>query len=148
MKSEKHKGENIIVYLDDCSRRVMSYNRGAATTKNSSFALYGAIAENLATPFILNSDRGTQFFPNKKDKNGKAMHEFQEVLEEIGIIFVPSKRRHPQTNGKIEKFFHILDTEFDERFETLDEFFYYYNNERPSEAVDYMTPNEAYKKRL
>ena len=148
MKSEKHKGENIIVYLDDCSRKAMGYCRGAATTKNSSFALYGAIAENLATPFILNSDRGSQFFPSKKDKNGKAMHEFQEVLEGLGIIFVPSKRRHPQTNGKMEKFFHILDTEFDERFETLEEFFCYYNNERPSEAVNYMTPNEAYKKRL
>lgn len=148
MKSEKHKGENIIVYLDDCSRKAMGYCRGAATTKNSSFALYGAIVENLATPFILNSDRGSQFFPSKKDKKGKAIHEFQEVLEELGIIFVPSKRRHPQTNGKMEKFFHILDTEFDERFETLEEFFDYYNNERPSEAVDYMTPNEAYKKRL
>src|SRR3989344_1546980 len=85
-------------------------------TRNSSFALYNAIAENLVAPFILNSDRGTQFFPNKKDKNGKAIHEFQDVLEELGIIFVPSKRRHPQTNGKLEKFFHILDTEFDERF--------------------------------
>jgi len=148
MKSEKHKGENIIVYLDDCSRRAMSYCTGSATTRNSSFALYNAIAENLVAPFILNSDRGTQFFPNKNDKNGKAIHEFQDVLEELGIIFVPSKRRHPQTNGKLEKFFHILDTEFDERFQTLEEFFDYYNNERPSEAVDYMTPSKAYKKRL
>ena len=148
IKAQKHKGENIIVYLDDCSRKVMGYCLGAENTKNSLFALYSAIAENLATPFILNSDRGSQFFPNKKDKDGKAVHEFQEVLTELGIIFVPSKRRHPQTNGKIEKFFHILDTEFDERFKTLGDFFYYYNNERPSEAVDYMTPNNAYKKRL
>lgn len=148
IKAEKNRGENIIVYLDDCSRKAMGYCTGATTTKNSSFALYSAIDENLVTPFILNSDRGSQFFPNKKDKNGRAMHEFQEVLAELGIIFVPSKRRHPQTNGKMEKFFHILDVEFDERFETLDDFFNYYNNERPSEAVDYMTPNEAYKKRL
>ena len=148
IKAEKRKGEDIIVYLDDCSRKVMGYGTGAANTKNSSFAIYSAIAENLVAPFILNSDRGTQFFPNKKDKNGKAIHEFQEVLEEQGVLFVPSKRRHPQTNGKLEKFFHILDTEFDERFETLEDFFNYYNDERPSEAVDYMTPNEAYKKRL
>ena len=61
---------------------------------------------------------------------------------------MPSKRRHPQTNGKIEKFFDILDKEFDDRFETIDDFIEWYNNERPSEEVDYMTPNEAYKKRL
>ena len=148
IKAKKMKGQNIIVYLDDCSRKAMGYCIGAETTRNSLFALYKAVANNLVAPFILNSDRGPQFFPNKKDKNGKALHEFQEALKELGIIFVPSKRRHPQTNGKIEKFFHILDTEFDERFETIEDFFDYYNNKRPSEAVDYMTPNEAYKKRL
>ncbi len=148
IKAEKLKGKNIIVYLDDCSRKVMDYCIGAMTTRNSLFALYGTIADNLVMPSMLNSDRGSQFLASKKDKNGKSIHEFQQALEELGILFVPSKRRHPQTNGKLEKFFHILDKEFDERFETIGDFFDYYNNERPSEAVDYMTPNEAYKKRL
>jgi len=148
IKAEKMKGENIIPYLDDCSRKIMGYCTGAENTKNSLLALYSAIAKNSVMPFTLNSDRGTQFFPNKKDKHGKAVHEFQQALEELGIIFVPSRRRHPQTNGKIEKFFDILDKEFDERFETLNDFIEWYNNERPSEAVDYMPPNEAYKKRL
>ena len=48
----------------------------------------------------------------------------------------------------MERFFGILDVEFDDRFKDLDEFIEWYNNERSSEAVDYMTPNEAYKKRL
>jgi len=148
IKAEKMTGENILVFIDDCSRKIMGYITGAPNAKNSAFALYSAISKNLVTPFILNSDRGTHFFASKKDKKGKAMHEFQTVLEELGIIFVPSKVRHPQTNGKNEKFFDILDKEFDERFETLNDFINYYNNERLSEAVDYMTPNEAYKKRL
>jgi putative transposase len=148
IKAEKMKGENIIIFIDDCSRQVMGHAIGAMTTRNSLFALYGAIAKNLVTPFILNTDRGTQFFPNKKDKKGEAVHEFQEALAELGITFIPSRVRHPQTNGKNEKFFDLLDKEFDERFETLDKFIHYYNDERLSEAVDYMTPNEAYKKRL
>lgn len=148
IKAKRLRGENVLVFIDDCSRKIMSYITGSTTAKNSIFALYKAIAENGTIPFILNSDRGPHFFPNKKDKKGKALHEFQEVLKELGIIFVPSKKRHPQTNGKTEKFFDILDKEFDERFETLDQFIDYYNNERLSEAVDYMTPNEAYKKRL
>lgn len=148
IKAEKLKGESIIAYLDDCSRKIMGCCVGAENTKNSLFALYKAIADNLVTPFILNSDRGTQFFPNKKDKSGRAIHKFQEALNELGIIFVPSRRRHPQTNGKLERFFGILDTEFDDRFENLDEFIKWYNNRRASEAVDYMSPNEAYKKRL
>jgi len=148
IKAEKLKGENIIVYIDDCSRKIMGYCRGNMTTVHSLFALYSAITKHKVIPYCLNSDRGTQFFPNKMDKNGKASHEFQIALEELGIIFVPSKARHPQTNGKNEKFFDILDKEFDDRFETIDDFIEWYNNERLSEAVDYMTPNEAYKKRL
>ncbi len=148
VKAEKMKGVDIIVYLDDCSRKVMGYGTGAMTTRNSPFALYRAIAENEVSPHILNSDRGTQFFPNKRDRKGKAVHEFQQALEELGILFVPSRRRHPQTTGKLEKFVHILDTEFDDRFEALEDFITWYNNERASEAVDYMTPQEAYAKRL
>lgn len=148
IKAEKLKGENILIYIDDCSRKVMGYCVGSQTTKNSLLAIYKAITDNGVMPFELNSDRGAQFFPNKKDKNGKAVHEFQTALAELGILFIPSRGRHPQTNGKNEKFFDILDKEFDERFENLDQFINYYNNERLSEAVDYMTPNEAYKKRL
>lgn len=148
IKSEKLKGENILVYIDDCSRKIMSYIIGSQTTKNSLHALYKAIEKYEVTPFCLNSDRGSQFIANKFDKDGKANHAFQQALENLGILFIPSKRRHPQTNGKNEKFFHILDTEFDDRFENIDEFIHWYNYERLSEAVDYLTPNEAYKKRI
>lgn len=148
IKADKLRNQNIIVYLDDCSRRIMSYCLGNMTTKNSILALYKAIVDNQVSPYCLNSDRGTQFFPNKRDKNGKASHAFQKALEELGIIFIPSKKRHPQTNGKNEKFFDILDKEFDDRFEDIKQFINWYNNERLSEAIDYMTPCEAYKKRL
>ena len=148
IKSEKLRGQNILVYIDDCSRRIMSYIVGSQTTQNSKLALYKATGEHGVIPYCLNSDRGTQFIANKFDKDGKANHAFQMTLEELGIVFIPSKKRHPQTNGKNEKFFHILDTEFDERFETIEDFFKWYNEERLSEALDYMTPLEAYKKRL
>lgn len=149
IKAPKLKGKCFISYIDDCSRRIMSHGVfDSMTTKNSVLVLYKAIAEHKVTPFELNSDRGSQFIPNKFDKKGKANSEFQQVLQELGIFFIPSKVRHPQTNGKVEKFHHILDTEFDERFETISQFIDWYNNERLSEAVDYMTPNEAYQKRL
>src|SRR3989338_2990027 len=95
IKAKKLKGKKILLYLDDCSRKIMGYVIGAETTKNSLFALYSAIAKNKSTPFILNSDRGSQFISNKLDKKGKSIHKFQTELEELGIIFVPSKRRHP-----------------------------------------------------
>jgi len=143
------KGKEFISYLDDSSRQIMSYGLfDSATTRNSLVVLYAAIGRHQVTPYELNSDRGSQFIPSKFDKNGKANSEFQEALKEHGILFIPSRVRHPQTNGKIEKFHDILEKEFDDRFETIDEFITWYNNERASEAVDYMNPNEAYKKRL
>ncbi|MFW6449774.1 MAG: DDE-type integrase/transposase/recombinase [Nanoarchaeota archaeon] len=148
IKSSKLKGENIIVFLDDCSRKIMGYCVGAMNTRNSLFALYSAIAKHGVSPYCLNGDRGTQFYSNKRDKNGEASHAFQKALEELGIVFIPSKRRHPQTNGKNEKFFDILVREFDERFEDTGKFIEWYNNGRISEALDYMAPSEAYKKRL
>lgn len=149
IKAEKLKGKCFISYLDDCSRKIMGYGAlGSMTTRTSLIALYHAIAQHGVIPFELNSDRGSQFIPSKFDKHGKANGEFQEALAELGIVFIPSRVRHPQTNGKIEKFHHILDKEFDERFETLDEFIEWYNNERASEAVDYETPNERYQKTL
>lgn len=143
------KGKQLIPYIDDCSRKIMNYGVFDRATKKSSIAvLYNAIAEHGVLPWKLNSDRGSQFIPNKFDKHGKANHAFQEALRELGIIFVPSKKRHPQTNGKCEKWFDIFEKEFDERFKTVAEFVKWYNDERISEALDYMAPSEAYKKRL
>ena len=149
IKAEKLKGKHFISFLDDSSRKIMGYGVfDSQTTRNSLIVLYAAIAKHLVIPFELNSDRGVQFIANKFDKTGKANSEFQEALEEIGIIFVPSRTRHPQTNGKLEKFHHILDTEFDDRFDTIDEFMTFYDEERASEALDYETPHETYLKRI
>lgn len=149
IKASKLRGLWFISYIDDCSRKIMGYGVfKSATTKNSLLVLYRAIHTNNAVPLMLNSDRGSQFIPNKFDKKGKATSIFQDALQNLGIRFIPSRVRHPQTNGKLEKFHHILDTEFDERFDTIDKFIEWYNNERLSEAVDYHTPKEAYKNRL
>lgn len=149
LKRAELKGKWFISYLDDSSRKVMAHGVfSSPTTRNSLLVLYKAIAGHCVTPVELNSDRGSQFIPSKFDKHGKANSAFQEVLEELGIVFVPSRARHPQTNGKIEKFHDVLEKGFDERFRSLDDFIKWYNSERLSEAVDYVTPEEAYKKRL
>ena len=148
IKAQKLRGKHFVSYLDDCSRRIMGHGVfDSPTTRASLLVLYKAIAECGSTPYEMNSDRGSQFIPSKFDKKGNANSVYQDVLKEQGIIFVPSRARHPQTNGKIEKFHDILDKEFDDRFETIDDFIQWYNNERLSEAVDYKTPKEAYNQR-
>ncbi len=142
-------GKHFISYIDDCSRKIMAYGVfNSENTKNALHVLYTSISKHGVVPLRLNSDRGSAFIANKFDKHGKASHKFQQALSELRIQFVPSRARHPQTNGKLEKFHDILEREFDDRFNNIEEFIHWYNNERLSEAVNYMTPNEAYKKRL
>jgi len=149
IKNEKYKGKGLIVFIDDCSRKIMGFAvKDNLTAENSVLALYLAISEYSVAPYCLNSDRGSHFIPARYDQKGLENHKFQAALLEIGIIFIPSRARHPQTNGKNEKWFDIFEKEFDERFENISDFVDWYNYERLSEAVDYMTPNEAYKKRL
>lgn len=146
---ELKDGKWFIVYLDDFSRKIMGYGVFKnATTRNALLVLYHAIAEHHVIPVELNSDKGPQFHANKRNKKGEADHAFEEALEELGIIFIPSRRRHPQTNGKTERFFGIFSQEYDERFDNINEYIGWYNSERLSEAKDYLTPNKAYKKGL
>jgi hypothetical protein len=59
----------------------MGYIIGDATTKNSLFALYKAIIEHKVIPYMLNSDRGTQFIPNKYNKKVKQHITFKNLLK-------------------------------------------------------------------
>ena len=74
---------------------------------------------------------------------------FEQELYGLGIEFWTSRRNHPQTNGKMEKWF---DT-FKKRKkthpnETLQELVKWYNEERIHHALDYKTPEEVYRENL
>jgi len=47
--------------------------------------------------------------------------------EEQGIKHILGRVHHPQTYGKIERWFGTYKQEFDERFSSLNEFIDYYN---------------------
>ena len=70
--------------------------------------------------------------------------EFELFLEEQGINHIPSRRNHPQTNGKNERWFRTYE-ENRGKFKTFKEFVDWYNdrihlglNRRKG-----VTPNEA-----
>ena len=146
---ELSDGKWLVVYIDDCTRKIMSHGVFEnATSRNALLVLHKAIAEHKVTPFMLNSDKGTQFYANKRDKQGNADHSFEQELELLGIQFVPSRTKHPQTNGKTERWFGIFATEYDDRFKTVDEFVKWYNTKRASEAIDYQSPDDKYYQML
>ncbi len=137
--------------IDDCSRKIMASGKFSnANEDNAIFLLYQAILSNEVCPVIILSDKGSQFYSNKYTKKGeKGISRFEEELKELGINFWTSRRNHPQTNGKMEKWFDTLKKRMKKHpDEKLQDFVKWYNNERIHHALAYKTPEEVYRERL
>ena len=148
-----YKGKQIIAFLDDASRMVLScIEFNEATTKNTIIALDKAI--EFVKPYCkidqLITDHGTQFTANKRDKKGEAKHTFEQYLKNIGIELIHSKVKHPQTNGKIERWFSTYQ-KHRYRFDNLEDFVDWYNNKKPHMSLNFNkaeTPSEAFIRKM
>jgi putative transposase len=154
--TSNHDGKKVYVcvVLDDSSRCILAGGEfDAETTDNALLLLKEAMAKfgDLAGIEQVLTDRGTQFFANKRDKNGKAGSRFENFLEENKIKHIKSRVNHPQTNGKIEKWNDTYEiNRF--RFENFDNFVNWYNAVRFHESLDtkwyLQTPDIAFWSRL
>jgi putative transposase len=147
----EYKGKWYCTFIDDRSRKIMGagvFNN--ATTKNSLHVLYQAILMHGVCPVIILSDKGSQFYANKYTKQGeKGISEFETELEILGIEFWTSRRNHPQTNGKMEKWFDTMKKRFKKHpEESLKDFVKWYNEMRIHHALDYKIPEEVYIENL
>lgn len=144
-------GKWYIIYIDDRSRKIMAAGVfDNATTENALFVLYQAILMNGVCPRIILSDKGTQFYANNKTKEGKrAISSFEKELSKLGIDLWTSRRNHPQTNGKMEKWFDTMKKRMKRHpEENLQEFVKWYNEKRIHHALKYATPEKVYWEKL
>jgi len=147
----EYKGYWYCIFIDDRSRKIMAAGKFKnANTQNALFVLYQAILANGVCPVVVLSDKGSQFYANKYDKTGKkGICEFEKELEWLGIDFWTSRRRHPQTNGKMEKWFDTMKKRFKKHpYESLQEFVKWYNEGRIHHALSYDTPEKIYWEKL
>ena len=93
------------------------------------------------------SDNGSEF----SSKNNVDNHPFERILKFLGIKHRYTKPAHPQTNGKIERFWKTIEDELlsGETFETMDEFKHYikgyciyYNEHRMHQGINLKMPSE------
>ena len=88
--TSNHDGKkvDICVVLDDSSRRILASGEfDAETTDNVLQLLKEAMGEFgwLTSIREVLTDRGTQFYANKRDKNGDADSRFEDFLKENKI---------------------------------------------------------------
>lgn len=80
-----YEGKKVIAFLDDASRYIQAIGEyEQATAKNTRHALKNA--EKVAalfngTIYVINTDRGPQFYANKKGKEGNEQSQFQKYLQ-------------------------------------------------------------------
>ena len=147
----QYKGRWYLTYIDDRSRRIMSAGEfDNANEENAIFLLHQAILTNEVSPYVLLSDKGTQFYNSKKNKKGeRTLSLFEQKLKELGIKFWTARRNHPQTNGKQERWFGSMKARFKKHpEESLQDFVEWYNKERIHHALGYKTPDEVYFENL
>lgn len=143
----EYKGKWYCIFIDDRSRKIMAAGVfDNATTKNALFVLYQAILNNGVCPVVILSDKGSQFYANKYTKKGeKGISIFEKELSKLGIDFWTSRRNHPQTNGKMEKWFDTMKKRFEKHpDESLSDVVKWYNEKRIHHALSYDTPEKVY----
>ena len=97
-------GRWFIAYRDDASRFIVGHGVFAeATAEHAVDVLKGAMVKH-GRPASILTDHGTQFYANAGEYKRKGAAKFEQELVSMGIHHILARVRHPQTNGKIERF--------------------------------------------
>lgn len=136
-------GKYLIAFLDDNSRYVVhaEYFENM-TVENTILAFKNAILK-CGKPQEILTDQGTQFTPARGETG-----EFTKFCEQNGIKHILGRIHHPQTNGKVERWFGTYKMEFKDGEDTLDSFLKFYNEERLHQGIGYKIPLEKYKSNI
>jgi len=139
-----------LLWNDDASRKILSGIESFKPMNNKQSIKSFDEAEREADKanviiFQANTDRGPEFFSNKKEKNKDSKSEFEKHLQKKRKQHIPSRVRNPQTNGKLER----LWQEYNRhrwRFKTLKAWIDWYNNRlHGALKLEWAeTPNEAF----
>lgn len=88
-------------------------------------------------------DNGSQFISN----------DFKSLLENNNCINIPTRIRHPETNGKAERMIGLIRQEalrpnspsyFEEARTVIEDYVYYYNNERLHAGIKFLKPVDVF----
>ncbi len=151
MKDSRLEKLNLVAYLDDSSRCITGFGVfERATSENAVLVLRKAIKE-FGTPAQVLSDNGSCFTSARRGtpRGSWTPTLFENELLEHSIVLLNSRPHHPQTNGKLERWFRTLEKELT-HFEKVDEFIEFYNEHRTHWSLDIKraeTPRMAFRSR-
>lgn len=145
----KREGRRVylVAYLDDHSRFVVGYGLYASSSGALVREVFEAAVVNYGAPEEVLTDQGPQYHTWR----GKS--EFARLCERRGIRQLVARARHPQTLGKIERFWGTLWRECVEAavFQGLEDarrriglFIDHYNFQRTHQGLEGLVPADRY----
>lgn len=135
--------------IDDCSRYLIKIVP-SANTKNVVIPAFESAFSEYGMPQSILSDNGGQFAGFKQGYT-----QFEKWLMCLDILPIHCRIKHPQTQGKIERFHRTLKDELlkhnsfeniEHANENIQAWREKYNNIRPHEALNMLTPADVYVK--
>jgi len=129
--------------IDDASRKMLALvEEKSATTEASIEAMKIALQQGKIKQCI--TDHGTQFW------KGNTQAKFAKFLAQQEIKHILCRIKHPQSNGKSEKF-NDLYKNHRHAFETKEKFMHWYNEVRPHRSLKFEeleTPQQAFVRKM
>jgi putative transposase len=139
------KGTWVFGVEDDASRKLLALiESNRESTDDSIVGMEIALKHGPIKQCI--SDNHSTFTSHFIDGNSR----FKNYLKSKGIKPILCRVKHPQSNGKIEKWFGCYDRNREE-FETKEKFMYWYNDLKPHRALKFdklETPSQAFIRKL
>ena len=140
-------GDYVFAVEDDASRALLYLIEcGSPTTQRSIEGMEEAL-QNGSVKQVL-SDNGSQFTCNHPGHRDDS--KFEHYCISKGISHIRTRPKHPQSNGKVEKWFDTYERHRD-AFNTKEEFRHWYNHIRPHTALRWNvleTPWQAFERKL
>ncbi|MGC9176707.1 MAG: DDE-type integrase/transposase/recombinase, partial [Thermoplasmata archaeon] len=152
--TSEYNGKQVLIIMDDSSRKILAGGEFNDAKQEHVISLMDNVLQEYSDLHEIRevlTDRGSQFYSNKRDKDNNAENAFEKFLEGNNIKHIISRINHPQTNGKVEKWFHLYE-KYRKLFETFEDQVEWYNKVRYHESLDtdyyLQTPVEAFWSRL
>jgi transposase InsO family protein len=136
--------------VDDFSREAVAEIRADRTSGDAAAFLERLVAELPYRVEAVMTDNDLIFTMHYAFHSGRRTR-FQQACQSLGIAHWRARPRHPQSNGKVERFFRTLDEECfavhrprcsKTRMRVLEQFLRYYNHHRPHLGLHGLTPIE------
>jgi putative transposase len=139
-----------IAHMDDALRLIVGHGAfGEETTDNVLRVLKGAIVK-YGPPKEILTDHGPQFYANEGERKEKGVSRFEAFLVDQGIRHIFARVNHPQTNGKLERFYGVYDQKR-HQFGSLEEYVRWHNEVKPHLSLnieELETPIQAFHRKL